>query len=270
MQCERCPNLCASRNQIILPDMPEEGSRFRVLVVGEAPGAEEDAQGRGFVGRAGRTLHQLLESHGLVRGRDYGCANLVWCRPPENRRPTRAETGNCFGHLMDTLSALKPRAVLAVGDSAASAFTGKSGLMENIERLVRLEYCPYPLFERGSALDMHWPYGTKLFAIPHTSPLAWNRNAPDGRKWSKIGWSQVAKMAKLVDPHRRFQAGEIWMNPRGVRHQVLRIENDIAYLLNLETQRHTHRIANNLGVSTGARWKIVSSDVPDVHRDSVV
>lgn len=259
MLCERCSSLCASRTQIVLPDMPETGHFFRVLVVGEAPGADEDAQGRGFVGRAGRTLHTLMEDHGFVRGQDYGCANLVRCRPPDNRRPSRAERDNCFGYLLDTISAMKPKAILAVGDSAASAFTGHAGLMDNINRLTALDYSPFSLFERGSPLDMRWPYGTKLFAIPHTSPLAWNRNAPDGRKWAQIGRVQIGKLVKLMDPHRCFQAGEVWADPHGTRHQVLRVENGIAALKNLDTQRLSHRPAHDLGLNHLSRWRIVVS-----------
>lgn len=196
--CEKCPNLCASRSQIVFPDQPKDGASFRVLVVGEAPGADEDRQGQGFVGMAGRTLHKLMESHGLFRGKDYGCANIVRCRPPENRRPTKTEMEQCFGNLMNTISTIQPKVVLAVGDSAARAFTGQVGLMKNIESLAHLHYSPRPLFDYGSILDMRWPYGEKLFVIPHTSPLAWNRKAPDGRKWSEIGVKQIRKMVRML------------------------------------------------------------------------
>lgn len=93
--CSRCDSLCASRKQIVAPDLPDFGRACRLLVIGEAPGADEDAQGKGFVGRAGRVLHRLLESAGLSRGYDYGCANIVRCRPPDNRRPTADEVWNC-------------------------------------------------------------------------------------------------------------------------------------------------------------------------------
>lgn len=198
MTCTKCETLCISRIQIVEPDLPEFGRPCRVLVVGEAPGADEDVQGKGFVGRAGRTLHALLEEHGLRRGYDYGCANIVRCRPPDNRRPTKAEITNCLPYLAEVISTAKPKAVFAVGDTAARAFTGKLGLMENIDRLHHAGQCPRQFFERGSVLDMKWPYGTKLFITPHTSPLAWNRNAPDGRRWSKIGQEQVRLMVEQM------------------------------------------------------------------------
>ena len=194
MTCTKCQFLCASRTQIVEPDLPEFGWHCRVLVAGEAPGADEDAQGKGFVGRAGRTLHTLLEDHGLRRGYDYGCANVVRCRPPENRRPTKGETANCLPYLAEVISTVKPKVVLAVGDTAAQVFMGKTGLMENIGWLHHANQCPRQFFERGSVLDMKWPFGTRLFIMPHTSPLAWNRNAPDGRKWSEVGREQISRM----------------------------------------------------------------------------
>lgn len=202
MTCTKCPSLCASRTQIVEPDLPDFGRPCRVLVVGEAPGADEDAQGKGFVGRAGRTLHALLEAHGLRRGYDYGCANVVRCRPPDNRRPTRDEIGHCLPNLVEVISKTKPKAVLAVGDTAAQALTENRsdfGLLQKIKYLVENACCPRGLFDSGSVLDMKWPYGTRLFVIPHTSPLAWNRNAPDGRKWSEIGEEQVEIMAHALN-----------------------------------------------------------------------
>ena len=204
MTCTKCETLCASRTQIVEPDLPEFGTLAgcnpcRVLVVGEAPGADEDTQGKGFVGRAGRTLHALLEEHGLRRGYDYGCANVVRCRPPDNRKPTKLEIEACLPKLAETISTSKPQVVLAVGDTAAQVFMGKHhnfGLLQKIQYLKENAYCPRSLLSYGSVLDMKWPYGTRLFVIPHTSPLAWNRNAPDGRKWAEVGAEQIRRMVK--------------------------------------------------------------------------
>ena len=197
--CQRCTTLCASRTQIVFPDLPEFGRPCRILVVGEAPGADEDAQGQGFVGRAGRTLHALMEEHGMRRGYDYGCANVVRCRPPENRRPTRTEIEACLPLLADTISSAKPQVVLAVGDTAAQVFFEKDrtlGLLQKIEYLKARDYCPRDQLRYGEILDMRWPYGTKLAVMPHTSPLAWNRNTPDGRKWSAVGADVIAELGR--------------------------------------------------------------------------
>ena len=135
MTCQKCAALCISRTKIVEPDLPEFGRPCRVLVVGEAPGADEDVQGRGFVGLAGRTLHRLLEEHGLDRSYDYGCANIVRCRPPENRRPTEIEIVRCLPYLAETLTKAQPKAVLTVGETATRAITGIRGLAENIRFL---------------------------------------------------------------------------------------------------------------------------------------
>ncbi|MBU2772441.1 uracil-DNA glycosylase [Acidithiobacillus ferrooxidans] len=197
--CQRCTALCASRTQIVFPDLPEFGRPCRILVVGEAPGADEDAQGKGFVGRAGRTLHALLEEHGLRRSFDYGCANVVRCRPPENRRPTEIEIGMCLPNLANTIANARPVAVLAVGETATRAITGIRGLSENLRFLRYHDHDPVPA-EMLCNLEIRasWPHGAKLFPMPHTSPLAWNRSAPDGRKWSVLGREQVSLLAALL------------------------------------------------------------------------
>jgi len=199
MACKKCEPLCASRTQIVHPDLPEFGRLCRALVVGEAPGADEDAQGKGFVGRAGRTLHALLEEFGLCRGYDYGCANIVRCRPPENRRPTEIEIANCLPNLADLIAKAQPRVVLTVGETATRAITGIRGLTDNIRLLAEHRQDPEAAEMLCPPILSAWPEGTLLVPMPHTSPLAWNRNAPDGQKWSEIGREQVRLVRALLD-----------------------------------------------------------------------
>jgi len=197
--CTLCPALCVSRSQVVMPDLPDFGRSCRLLVIGEAPGADEDAQGKGFVGRAGRTLHRLLEEQGLRRGYDYGCANIVRCRPEGNRKPTNQEIANCLPYLARTIAKARPEAVLTVGATAIAALTGIAKLESNIGILDANGHDP----QKAACLyreDFHlaWPQGTLLYAMPHTSPLAWTRNAPDGRKWSTIGEEVVRKAASFL------------------------------------------------------------------------
>jgi DNA polymerase len=193
--CHKCHGLCASRTQVVLPDLPEWGRSCRLLVVGEAPGADEDRQGRGFVGRSGRTLHRLLAEHGLFRGVHYGCANIVRCRPPGNRRPTAEEISNCLFFLADVLRKAKPEAVLLVGGSATAAFCGRGSLSDQIVDLERRGHLPDPRLCHVALSEVLEEQDAPLvFAMPHTSPLAWNRNAPDGRKWSIWGKEVVVSM----------------------------------------------------------------------------
>jgi uracil-DNA glycosylase family 4 len=88
------------------------------LVVGEAPGAEEDRRGEPFVGRAGQLLDSMLRAIGLARGRVY-IANVLKCRPPGNRDPAPLESAECLPYLERQIALLKPKIMLAVGRIAA-------------------------------------------------------------------------------------------------------------------------------------------------------
>ena len=88
------------------------------MVIGEAPGADEDAQGEPFVGRAGQLLNQMLMSVGLRREQVY-IANIVKCRPPNNRDPRPEEAAACEAYLTQQIALVKPKVILAVGRVAA-------------------------------------------------------------------------------------------------------------------------------------------------------
>jgi uracil-DNA glycosylase len=96
------------------------------LVVGEGPGAEEDAQGLPFVGPAGKLLDKMLSSIGLDRGTNCFIANVVKCRPPQNRDPAPDEQAACIGYLRRQIALLRPRAILCVGRIAAQALLGSA------------------------------------------------------------------------------------------------------------------------------------------------
>jgi len=99
---------------------PGEGvMRPLVLVIGEGPGAEEDAQGRPFVGRAGQLLDKMLASINLSRGSNCFIANVVKCRPPNNRDPYPEETAACAGFLKRQITLLSPKFILVAGRVAA-------------------------------------------------------------------------------------------------------------------------------------------------------
>jgi DNA polymerase len=112
--CTACP-LHATRNTAV----PGEGvSRPLVLVVGEGPGADEDASGRPFVGKAGQLLDRMLASIGLFRDKNCFIANVVKCRPPNNREPLPEEAAACFPFLTRQIAILKPRVILSAGRTA--------------------------------------------------------------------------------------------------------------------------------------------------------
>ncbi|HYW03886.1 MAG TPA: uracil-DNA glycosylase [Gammaproteobacteria bacterium] len=90
-----------------------------LVVIGEAPGAQEDRQGEPFVGRAGKLLDAMLRAMGRSRGHDVFITNIVKCRPPKNRDPKPEEADACAGYLHRQLELVRPRLILAVGRIAA-------------------------------------------------------------------------------------------------------------------------------------------------------
>jgi len=113
-QCHKC-SLGSLRTNAV----PGEGNpKARILFVGEGPGADEDAQGRPFVGRAGQLLNKIIAACGLKRS-DVFIANIVKCRPPENREPRADEIINCFPYLQRQIEIINPEVIVALGAPAA-------------------------------------------------------------------------------------------------------------------------------------------------------
>lgn len=113
--CTAC-TLCKSRRNTVFGVGHE---RARVLVVGEAPGQEEDARGEPFVGQAGRLLDNMLEAVGMTRARDVYIANVLKCRPPGNRNPEPVEVDRCSPYLARQIELVSPRLIIAMGRFAA-------------------------------------------------------------------------------------------------------------------------------------------------------
>jgi uracil-DNA glycosylase family 4 len=118
--CTACPELTATRTQVVPGAVPPGA---RLLVLGEAPGAQEDERGEPFVGRSGQLLDALLAEVGGDRA-DVGVLNTVKCRPPGNRPPTRAESATCRGWTARQLELAAPAVVVALGLSATRWFLG--------------------------------------------------------------------------------------------------------------------------------------------------
>lgn len=119
--CEKC-NLCRTRRNSV-PGMGMENPL--VLVVGEAPGADEDIQGLPFVGAAGKYLDEWLAAISLGRGKNCFIANVIKCRPPQNRDPEAAETDACIAFLKRQIDVLKPKAILTVGRISSAIISGE-------------------------------------------------------------------------------------------------------------------------------------------------
>ena len=113
--CIRCKLHQLGRKQIVFG---VGNPRAELMFVGEGPGADEDAQGEPFVGRAGQLLNNMIKAMGLRR-EDVYIANIVKCRPPGNRQPERDECETCSPFLMRQIAAIKPKAMVALGATAA-------------------------------------------------------------------------------------------------------------------------------------------------------
>jgi uracil-DNA glycosylase family 4 len=124
--CAKCPQ-GKSREHNVFGD---GNSKARIVFVGEAPGAEEDKQGKPFVGAAGRLLNQLLEGVGLVRERDVYICNVLKCRPPQNRDPLPAEIETCSPYLLTQLTLIAPDIIVCLGRHAVHALLGVDSPMK--------------------------------------------------------------------------------------------------------------------------------------------
>ena len=160
--CVACPELVEGRTQVV-PGLAPPGADL--LLVGEAPGAQEDAVGVPFVGRAGQLLDSLLAEVGLARDR-VAVANVLKCRPPANRKPRRAEVARCAPWLERQIELLDPSLILALGGTAAEWFVGPSARIASL-RGQSLSYGGRPLrvTYHPSAAIRFGPSGLPLAAL---------------------------------------------------------------------------------------------------------
>jgi uracil-DNA glycosylase family 4 len=121
--CQLCPELVAGRNLVVPGEGPEDAE---IMFIGEAPGLNEDKQGRPFVGAAGGFLNELLRSINLERSQVY-IANVIKCRPQNNRDPRPDEIDNCNAWLERQIEIIQPRLIVTLGRfSLARFFPGNS------------------------------------------------------------------------------------------------------------------------------------------------
>ncbi len=172
--CTRCPELVATRTQVVVGDTPPGA---RLLLVGEAPGAQEDQTGRPFVGRSGQLLDRLLVEAGLAR-ETVAVLNTVKCRPPANRVPTREEVAHCRPWTAAQLVAVAPRLVVTLGLTSAAWFLAQP----------RLTLAAV----RGSVHEVDG-----LQVLPTYHPAAALRGGPDGEPMRLLRLD-LARAAELV------------------------------------------------------------------------
>ena len=116
MSCTQC-GLCETRHHVVFG----VGNRdTKIMFVGEGPGEQEDLQGEPFVGRAGQLLDDMLSIIDLSRKTNCYIANIVKCRPPQNRDPMETEQDACIGYLKNQIELIKPKIIVCLGRIAAS------------------------------------------------------------------------------------------------------------------------------------------------------
>ena len=128
LRCRKCGPLCHSRTQVVFGEGPLNAE---VFIVGEAPGFNEDREGKPFRGASGMLLDRLLSSVGLEREGVY-LTNLVKCRPPEDRSLKPTEINACRPYLLSQLAAVDPKVVVALGDLPSRALTGRKEAVSRI------------------------------------------------------------------------------------------------------------------------------------------
>lgn len=168
--CAAC-GLSQSRKKVVFGEGNTEAD---LIVVGEAPGADEDASGRPFVGAAGKLLDLLLASVGFPRETVYIC-NVLKCRPPANRNPTPVEVDACSHLLRGQISSIRPKAILACGTFAAQTLLGSADPLRTLRSM------------------QHMYQGVPLIATYHPAALLRNPS------WVRSVWMDLQRLRQILD-----------------------------------------------------------------------
>ena len=121
LNCTKCP-LCETRTNVVFG---EGNPNSEVMFIGEGPGENEDLQGKPFVGRSGKLLDAMLQQIGLSREKNIYIANIVKCRPPNNRNPEYEEADACKEYLESQVNLVKPEIIVLLGSVALKNILGK-------------------------------------------------------------------------------------------------------------------------------------------------
>lgn len=185
LACEKCPHLVRSRTQVVFGVGNPQAD---LMFVGEAPGADEDAQGEPFVGKAGQLLTKIIQAMGFERSEIF-IANVLKCRPDMpagesgNRKPKPAEMETCLPWLREQIALVKPRVIVALGATAVEGLLGDTSPLRDL---------------RGRWLDFE---GTPVMVTYHPAYLLRNQAMSEKRKvWEdmllvleKLGVKPTAK-----------------------------------------------------------------------------
>ncbi len=174
--CTAC-RLAEGRNTVVFGEGDPDA---QLMIVGEGPGADEDAQGRPFVGKAGQLLNRILEAAGIPRESVY-IANIVKCRPPGNRNPLPDEAKICTGlWLSKQIELIRPQIIAPLGSVAAQYFLGEKVSITKV---------------RGNWYEWH---GIKVFPMFHPAYLLRNPSRAPGSP-KALTWRDIQELKKTLD-----------------------------------------------------------------------
>ena len=181
--CQRCKLAKLGRKQIVFGTGDPHAD---LMFIGEGPGADEDAQGLPFVGRAGQLLNNMIAAMGLKREQVY-IANIVKCRPPGNRTPERDECETCSPFLMRQIGVIRPKVVVALGATAAKNLLGVNDSMSSMRGRF-YDYSP-----KRTLTDAGEPVECKLLVTYHPAFLL-----RDPRQ-KKEAWKDLQMVMRYLD-----------------------------------------------------------------------
>ena len=175
-KCKKCP-LYQTRNNVV----PGEGNHHsKVIFIGEAPGEEEDFKGKPFVGRAGQLFSKILQSVDIKRENIF-ITNMLKCRPPGNRNPSKSEIETCLPYLEAQIALINPKIIVTLGNIPTQFF------LETTKGITKL---------RGNWFD--WLGEIKIFPMFHPSYLCRNESTAPGSPKAKT-WQDIKTLKEAMD-----------------------------------------------------------------------
>lgn len=181
-KCEKCPLYLTRTNTV-----PGSGNvESPIMFVGEGPGADEDAMGEPFVGRAGQLLEKMLQEKAKIERKDVFITNIVKCRPPQNRAPTEEEVKSCQSYLDAQIIVIQPKIIVTLGNTPLNYFTGENKITQS----------------RGRFFD--WYGEIKIFPTFHPSYLLRNQSQKNGSP----RWFAYLDMTIIGLMYRKLKKGD--------------------------------------------------------------
>ncbi|WGI17109.1 uracil-DNA glycosylase [Methanonatronarchaeum sp. AMET-Sl] len=175
--CQKC-QLSKNRTNIVTGQGPKNAE---IMIIGEAPGKQEDKKGKPFVGKAGKILNQTLKNTGIQRKNTY-ITNIIKCRPPKNRDPKKKEMEACKQHLKKQIKQINPTYIICLGRIASQRITGQKITLKN---------------KHGTFLRTKKEYGKKKTYITyHPAATIYNKNLKQTIQEDLKKFTQIQTLGK--------------------------------------------------------------------------